>query len=102
MAGYVGGQVWADRGASPQLELESVGAAARVAVRGTYPGAKDERSWKNGVISVMQDQYSLVHSWSASQSSSSTFHFSTEMSSLVSRSFLQSSSEPSDAFSLVF
>ena len=99
MAGYVGGEVWADRGAGPQLELEPVGAAALVAVRGTYPGAKDERSWKNGVISVMQDQHSLVHSWSASQSSSST---SVEISLLVSRSFLQFPSEPSDAFSLVF
>ena len=45
LAGYVGGQVWADRGAGPPLELESVGAAARVAVFGRCPGAKDERSW---------------------------------------------------------
>ena len=46
----------------------------------------------------MQVQYSLVHSWSASHTSSST---SFEMCSLVSRSFLQSPSEPSNALSLV-
>ena len=62
LAGNVGGKVWADRIAGPQLELEPVGAAALVAVRGSCPGTKDERSWKKRVFAfVVQDQYLLVH-----------------------------------------
>ena len=99
LAGNVGGEVWADRIAGPQLELEPVGATGLFAVRGSCPVTKDERSWKNGIISVMQVQYSLVHCWLESQSSFST---SFEMCTLVSRSFLQSPSEPPDAFCLVF
>ena len=101
LAGDVGGQVWVwvDQVAGPQLELEPVGATGLVAVRGSCPVTKDERSWKNGIISVMQVQYSLVHCWLESQSSFST---SFEMCTLVSRSFLQSPSEPPDAFCLVF
>ena len=48
-AGDVGGKVWADEIAGPQLELESVVAAALVAVGSSCPVSKDERSWKKGV-----------------------------------------------------
>ena len=62
LAGNVGGQVWVwvDQVAGPQLELEPVGAAGLVAVGGSCPGTKDERSWVKGFKFFVYDQYSLV------------------------------------------
>ena len=64
-----------------------------------FQGPKMKGAGKKVLISAIKVQYTLVHCWPASQSSSST---SFKMSSLVSKSFLQSPSESSLAFSLVF
>ena len=48
MAADVGGKVWADQVAGPLLDLEPVVAASLVAVEGSCPGTKDERSWEKG------------------------------------------------------
>ena len=54
LAGNVGGQIWADRGAGSELESEPVVAAGLIAVWSGCPVAKYEWSWKKDIIKLCQ------------------------------------------------
>ena len=79
LAGNVGGKVWADGSASPDLQPEPFCSTGLVAVGSACPGTKDERIWKGGIslvlvyLGIRRDLYSRVHCWPTSHCSSSIF-----------------------------
>ena len=102
LAGNVGGKVWADGSAGPDLQPEPFCSTGLVAVGSACPGTKDEWIWKEGIslvyLGIRRDLYSRVHCWPTSHCSSSTFvdkHPRCLMLRFFSQYLL-------DAFSLIF
>ena len=60
LAGNIGGKVWADGSASPDLQPEPFCSTGLVAVGSACPGTKDERIWKEGISLVYQKRSLLT------------------------------------------